>query len=226
MLPDIPASWRSVIGEEVEKPYFVSLQKFLDEEQKSFKIYPETDDIFAALKLTPYKNVNVLLLGQDPYPGEGQAHGLCFSVKPGVAHPPSLRNVYKELHDDVGFQIPERNGYLVPWAEQGILMLNTVLTVRAGEIFSHKGKGWEIFTDAIISKVNDRKSPVVFVLWGNPAQAKIKLIDATRHHIVKCAHPSPLAAKRFFGCKPFSQINKFLHDDGKPEINWQLPLTS
>jgi uracil-DNA glycosylase len=226
MLPDIPASWRDALGAEVEKPYFSSLQKFLDEEQKSFEVYPETANIFAALELTPYKDVKVLLLGQDPYPGEGQAHGLAFSVQPGIAHPPSLRNIYKELHTDVGFQIPERNGYLVPWAKQGILMLNTVLTVRAGKIFSHKGKGWEIFTDAIISKVNEKRSPVVFVLWGNPAQKKIKLIDTERHHVVACAHPSPLAAKKFFGCKPFSQINQFLHDDGKPEINWQLPLAS
>jgi uracil-DNA glycosylase len=226
MLPEIPASWRSVLDEETKKPYFASLEKFVDAEQKAHEVYPETANIFAALELTPYKKVDVLLLGQDPYPGEGQAHGLAFSVKPGVAHPPSLRNIYKELHTDVGFQIPERNGYLVPWAKQGILMLNTVLTVRAGEIFSHKGKGWEIFTDAIISKVNEKRSPVVFVLWGKPAQAKTKLVDTERHHIVACAHPSPLAAKKFFGCKPFSQINKFLSDNGKPEINWQLPLTS
>lgn len=226
MLPDIPASWRPVISEEVEKPYFLALDKFLDEEQKSFEIYPETKNIFAALELTPYQNVNVLLLGQDPYPGKGQAHGLAFSVKPGVTHPPSLINIFKELQTDVGFQIPVKNGSLVPWAKQGVLLLNTVLTVRAGEIYSHKKKGWEVFTDAVIRKVNDRKSTVVFVLWGNKAQEKIKLIDTARHRIIKCAHPSPLSAKRFFGCKPFSQTNKILRDNGQPEINWQLPLTS
>ena len=223
MLPDIPKSWRSVLSEETSKPYFGNLQKFLAAEQQSYTIYPAEKDIFSALEFTPYENVNVLLLGQDPYPGKDQAHGLSFSVRPGIKVPGSLANIYKELRDDVGFRIPN-NGYLEPWARQGILMLNAVLTVRAGQPNSHKGQGWETFTDTIIRKVNEKNSPVVFVLWGKYAQKKIELIDSNRHNIVPCAHPSGLAAhKGFFGCKPFSKINNALRASGKPEINWQIP---
>jgi len=167
--------------------------------------------------------VSVLLLGQDPYHGEGQAHGLSFSVRPGVRVPGSLSNIYKELRDDVGFKIPN-NGHLAPWAEQGVLLLNAVLTVRAGEPNSHKGKGWETFTDAVIRKVSEKAEPVVFVLWGKYAQKKVALIDAGRHAVVQCAHPSPLAARQgFFGCRPFSAVNKALKAAGRPEIDWQLP---
>jgi uracil-DNA glycosylase len=223
MLPKLPSSWRPQLAAELKKPYFRELERFLEREQQSHTIYPPAGDIFSALKLTPYKSVNVLLLGQDPYPGEGQAHGLSFSVRPGVKPPASLRNIYKELETDVGFRIPN-NGYLAPWAEQGMLMLNAVLTVRAGEPNSHRGKGWEIFTDAIISSVNEKKDEVVFVLWGAYAQKKIGLIDTGRHAIIKSAHPSPLSARHgFFGSRPFSQINKALRAAHKPQIDWQIP---
>jgi uracil-DNA glycosylase len=223
MLPPLPTAWRSLLAEELDKPYFQKLRQFLEQEQQSHTIYPPEKDVFTALKLTPYGNVNVLLLGQDPYPGKDQAHGLCFSVQPGIKPPASLRNIYKELHTDVGFRIPN-NGYLASWAKQGILMINAVLTVRAGETNSHQGMGWEQFTDAIISRVNERESPVVFVLWGAYAQKKIKLIDTARHTIIKSAHPSPLSARHgFFGSKPFSAINKALRAAGKPLIDWQIP---
>jgi uracil-DNA glycosylase len=224
MLPEIPKSWRRVLAEELDKPYFKELQRFLAAEQKSYTIYPPEKDIFSALRFTPYENVNVLLLGQDPYPSEGNAHGLSFSVRPGIKPPPSLVNIYKELATDIkGFHIPN-NGYLVPWARQGVLLLNAVLTLRAGKPNSHKGKGWEIFTDAIIRKVNDKQSTVVFALWGNYAQKKAKLITNPLHVIVPCAHPAPLSVNRgFFRCRPFSKINKALRDAGKPEINWQIP---
>jgi uracil-DNA glycosylase len=223
MLPTLPTSWRRVLAEELDKPYFRSLRQFLEKEQQSHIIYPPEKDIFTALKLTPYEDVNVLLLGQDPYPGKNQAHGLCFSVRPGIKPPASLRNIYKELQADVGFRIPN-NGYLARWAEQGILMINAVLTVRAGEPNSHQGMGWEQFTDAIISRVNERESAVVFVLWGAYAQKKIKLIDTERHTIIKSAHPSPLSARHgFFGSKPFSAINRALKAAAKPQIDWQIP---
>jgi uracil-DNA glycosylase len=223
VLPPLPASWQRVVGDEMHKPYFAKLVKFLEEETRKHKVFPPRDQIFSALELTPYENVNVLLLGQDPYHDDGQAHGLCFSVQPGVPPPPSLVNMYKELHDDLGCRIPN-NGYLVPWAEQGVLMLNAVLTVRAHEANSHKNKGWEQFTDAIISKVSDKADPVVFVLWGGYAQKKAKLIDTDRHTIIQCAHPSPLSARSgFFGSKCFSAINAALRDAGKPEIDWQIP---
>lgn len=223
MLIKLPSSWRALLKGELEKPYFLKLAEFLEKERQSHTIYPLEEEVFSALRLTPYEQVNVLLLGQDPYPGAGQAHGLCFSVKPGIKPPASLRNIYKELRTDVGFRIPN-NGYLAPWAEQGVLMLNAVLTVRAGEINSHQGKGWEVFTDAIISKVNEKQEPVVFVLWGAYAQKKVKLIDSGRHIIIKSAHPSPLSARNgFFGSRPFSAINEALRAAGKPEIDWQLP---
>jgi uracil-DNA glycosylase len=224
MMPPIPASWRRQVGGEVGKPYFRRLEEFVARERKEFEVYPAEEDTFRALELTPLRKVNVLLLGQDPYPGPNQAHGLCFSVKPGVAVPASLRNVFKELKSDIpGFRVPN-NGYLASWAEQGILMLNTVLTVRAGRIGSHRGKGWETFTDAVIERVNAKKDTVVFVLWGRDAQGKAAKIDEGRHVILRGAHPSPLSARHgFFGTRPFSAVNRALKAAGKPEIDWQIP---
>lgn len=218
----LPSSWQTVVGEELEKPYFRQLAAFVDEERREHTVYPPEDDVFNALRFTPYDQVSVLLLGQDPYHGEGQAHGLCFSVRPGVKPPRSLVNMSKELTDDLGCRIPH-NGCLAPWAEQGVLLLNAVLTVRAGEPNSHKDKGWETFTDAVIRAVSDKEDPVVFVLWGAYAQKKGKLIDRDRHTIVESAHPSPLSASKFFGSRPFSAVNKSLGAAGKAEIDWQLP---
>ncbi|HEX7973392.1 MAG TPA: uracil-DNA glycosylase [Anaerolineales bacterium] len=222
-IPPLPPSWRSVIGEEPEKPYYQKLSQFIARERERYTIYPPEPEIFSALQITSYDHVNVLLLGQDPYHDNNQAHGLCFSVRPGIPPPPSLVNIFKELHDDVGFQIPN-NGYLVPWAEQGILMLNAVLTVRAHQPNSHQGKGWEIFTDTIIRAVSAKSSPVVFILWGGYAKKKAQLIDTHRHVIIHSAHPSPLSVRRgFFGSRPFSKTNAALRAAGKPEINWQIP---
>lgn len=224
MLPPIPAGWRRQVGGEVGKPYFRRLEEFVAGERERFEVYPAEAETFQALELTPLRKVNVVLLGQDPYPGPGQAHGLCFSVKPGVALPGSLRNIFKELKSDIrGFRVPN-NGYLASWARQGILMLNTVLTVRAGTIGSHRGKGWETFTDAVIGKVNAKKDGVVFLLWGRDAQGKAGMIDESRHRILRAAHPSPLSARHgFFGTRPFSATNRALRDAGKPEIDWQIP---
>jgi uracil-DNA glycosylase len=222
MIQKIPSSWHQALTE-FDKPYFIELQKFLAEERRSHPIFPPEADVFSALELTPYEQVNVLLLGQDPYHDDNQAHGLCFSVKPGIKPPPSLVNIYKELKNDIEFNIPN-NGYLISWAKQGILMLNAVLTVRAHTPNSHKNKGWETFTDAIISKVNQKEDPVIFVLWGGYAQKKLKLIDTTKHTVIQSAHPSPLSARNgFFGSKPFSAINKALQYQAKPEIDWQIP---
>jgi uracil-DNA glycosylase len=221
--PQIPISWQTVLAEEFDKPYFQKLQDFIAEERQSQTIFPPEEDVFSAFNLTPYENVNVFLLGQDPYHDDNQAHGLCFSVKPGIKPPPSLVNMFKELKEDVGFNIPN-NGYLVNWANQGILMLNAVLTVRAHTPNSHKNKGWETFTDAVINKVNQKTDPVVFILWGGYAQKKLKLIDTNRHTVIQSAHPSPLSARNgFFGSKPFSAINSALCSFGKPEIDWQIP---
>jgi uracil-DNA glycosylase len=220
---NIPESWHEHLNGELEKPYFQKLAHFVDEERQKYTVFPPEQDVFSALRLTPYENVNVFLLGQDPYHDDNQAHGLCFSVRPGIKPPPSLMNMFKELRDDVGCRIPN-NGYLVPWAEQGLLMLNAVLTVRAHEANSHKNHGWEKFTDEVIRVVNAKESPVVFVLWGNYAQKKKALIDEDRHVIIQSAHPSPLSARNgFFGSHPFSKINQELRQMGKPEINWQLP---
>lgn len=223
MIPPIPTGWRRGLADEIKKPYYQKLQKFLEKERQKHTIFPPGKEVFAALKLTPYKKVNVLLLGQDPYHDDGQAHGLCFSVRPGIAPPPSLMNIFKELQKDTGFRIPN-HGHLVHWAKQGILLLNAVLTVRAHQPASHRNKGWEIFTDAIIQAVNAKGSPVVFLLWGNYAKQKIKLIDNTRHVIIQSAHPSPLSANNgFFGSRPFSKTNAALRKFGKPEIDWQIP---
>ncbi|MBD2692534.1 uracil-DNA glycosylase [Anabaena catenula] len=218
----LPSSWQAVLAEEFHKPYFGKLQDFLAEDRLSYTIYPPEENVFSAFDLTPYEQVNVLLLGQDPYHDQNQAHGLCFSVKPGIKPPPSLVNIFKELKADLGCDIPN-HGYLVQWAKQGMLMLNAVLTVRAHTPNSHKNQGWEIFTDAVISKVNQKKDPVVFVLWGGYAQKKLKLIDTNRHKVIQSAHPSPLSARNgFFGSKPFSAINSALGAWGKPEIDWEV----
>ncbi|RUT03159.1 uracil-DNA glycosylase [Dulcicalothrix desertica PCC 7102] len=218
----LPISWQVVLAEEFEKPYFKQLQEFLALERQTQTIYPPEEDVFSAFELTPYHDVKVLLLGQDPYHDENQAHGLCFSVKPGIKTPPSLVNMYKELKDDIGCDIPS-TGYLVEWAKQGVLMLNAVLTVRAHTANSHKNKGWEKFTDAVISQVNQKSDPVVFVLWGGYAQKKLKLIDTTRHIVIQSAHPSPLSAHNgFFGSKPFSKINAALEACNKSPINWEI----
>jgi uracil-DNA glycosylase len=221
----ITKSWTEAVGDELEKPYFRALAAFVDGERAKLpdKIYPPEPDVFSAFRLTPFDRVRVLLLGQDPYVRAGQAHGLCFSVRKQVKPPPSLKNIFKELHSDVGCPIPD-NGFLVPWAVQGVLMLNTILTVREGEPLSHAGHGWETFTDAVISRVSAKPTPVVFVLWGGPAQKKTALIDTTRHVIVKGAHPSPLSARHgFFGSKPFSAINRALAATGRAPIDWEIP---
>ena len=222
LFSSIPASWKTALSEEFDKPYFHKLDTFLVDERQTQTIFPSELDVFSAFELTPYQNVNILLLGQDPYHDHNQAHGLCFSVKPGIKIPPSLANIYKELRDDVGFSIP-KHGYLDSWAKQGILMLNAVLTVRAHTPNSHKNQGWETFTDAVISKVNQKSEPVIFVLWGAYAQKKLPLIDTSRHIVIQSVHPSPLSARNgFFGSKPFSTINSVLHQQGKSEINWQI----
>ncbi len=216
-------TWRPVLIAETEKPYWKPLQQFVKAERKKYTIFPPDKEVFAALHLTPYEKVSVLILGQDPYHEAGQAHGLCFSVRPDVAVPPSLQNIYKELHDDLGCRIPN-NGCLTPWAEQGVLLLHAVLTVRAHQANSHQGKGWENFTDAIIRAVNDKAERVVFVLWGAYARKKAPLVDTTRHVIIQSAHPSPLsAANGFFGSRPFSKINAALREADRPEIDWQIP---
>jgi uracil-DNA glycosylase len=218
----LPESWQTALAAEFGKPYFHQLQDFLTKERAEHQIFPPEADVFNAFKYAPFEKVKVLLLGQDPYHDVGQAQGLCFSVRPGIKPPPSLVNMFKELKTDLGCKIPN-NGSLVPWAEQGILLLNAVLTVRAHEANSHKDKGWETFTDAVIRALNDRKDPVVFVLWGAYAQKKGKLIDPTRNPVLTAAHPSPLSAKKFFGSRPFSAVNQALEGLGTPPIDWQLP---
>ena len=222
----IPESWLPVLGEEQNKPYYQELYRFVGEERRKHAIYPPGPDVFNALHYTPYERVQVMIIGQDPYHEPGQAHGLAFSVRPGIAPPPSLVNIFKELHDDVGFSIP-RHGCLIPWAEQGVLLLNAVLTVRAHQANSHQGKGWETFTDTVIRAVNQKETPVVFLLWGAYAQRKAELIDSRRHTILKAPHPSPLSASRgFFGCRHFSKANAALEAAGLPPIAWQLPELS
>lgn len=217
----LPAPWEPILAEETDKPYFNELTRFLAHERGEHEVFPSAEHTLAAFEATPYEGLNVLLLGQDPYPTPGHAHGLCFSVLPGVKPPRSLQNMYKELRHDLGCTIPT-SGYLMPWAKQGMLMLNAVLTVRSGAANSHKDKGWETFTDAVIRKVNDKRDPVVFVLWGGYAQKKLRLIDTTKHTVIKGAHPSPLSAKLWFGSRPFSQINQALAKHRKPEIDWQI----
>ena len=221
-MAQISNDWLQAVGEEFRKPYYKELYQFVKQEYSEYVIYPESEDIFNALHLTPLKDVKVVIIGQDPYHNVGQAHGLCFSVKPDVDIPPSLVNIYKELHDDLGCYVPD-NGFLEKWAKQGVLLLNTVLTVRAHKAASHQGKGWEIFTDAIIEAVNMEDRPIVFILWGRPAQAKKKMLNNPKHLILEAPHPSPLSAYRgFFGSKPFSQTNTFLKENGVEPIDWQI----
>lgn len=218
----IDNDWLEKIGGEFKKPYYKKLYDFVKEEYSTSVVYPPADDIFNAFHLTPLSRVKVVIIGQDPYHGTGQAHGLCFSVRPDIDIPPSLVNIYKELNTDLGCYIPN-NGYLVKWAEQGVLMLNTVLTVRAHNAFSHANKGWEEFTDAVIRAVDGKDEPVVFLLWGRPAQLKKKLLKNTKHLILECPHPSPLSAHRgFFGCKHFSKTNEFLVNNGLEPVDWQI----
>jgi uracil-DNA glycosylase len=220
----IPASWAPVLAAETEQPYFADLGAFLKTERAEQQVFPPEEEVFSALAATPYEDVKVVLLGQDPYHDDGQAHGMCFSVRPGVKVPPSLRNMYKEMESDLGIA-PVKHGYLQAWADQGVLLLNTVLTVRAHEPASHKDQGWEKFTDAVIKAVNARETPAVFVLWGAHAKKKVKLIDSSRHAIVQGAHPSPLSAKLFFGSKPFSAVNAALEGFGQEPVDWELPAT-
>jgi uracil-DNA glycosylase len=223
MTPPIPSGWRAILQGETQQPYYQKLQAFLAEERAKHTVFPPEPEVFSALATTPFDQVNVLLLGQDPYHDDNQAHGMAFSVRPGIAPPPSLQNIFKELRDDVGARIPN-NGYLAPWAQQGVLLLNAVLTVRAHQPNSHKGKGWEKFTDKVIEAVGAKDTPVVFLLWGAYAQKKMELIDVKRHVIIRSAHPSPLSARRgFFGSHPFSKTNAALRKAGKPEIDWQIP---
>jgi uracil-DNA glycosylase len=222
MLKQLPSDWQAVLAEEFDKPYFKELEQFVDQERREHKVFPPEEDVFNAFKATPYNKVKVLLLGQDPYHGDGQAHGMCFSVRPGVRPPPSLVNMLKELHADQGCKVPN-NGYLKPWADQGVLLLNAVLTVRAHEANSHKDRGWEKFTDAVIRLLNEREKPVVFVLWGGYAQKKKKLITQERHPVLLAAHPSPLSVKKFLGSRPYSAINRALEEVGEEPIDWCLP---
>ena len=221
-MPPITNDWQQPLEVEFKKPYYKDLYKKVLEEYRSRQIFPNPDDIFNAFHLTPLKDVKVVILGQDQYHNDGQAHGLCFSVKPDVEVPPSLVNIYKELQDDLGCRIPN-NGYLVKWAKQGVLMLNTVLTVRAHQANSHRGIGWEQFTDAVIRAVDAQDRPIVFLLWGRPAQMKKSMLHNPKHLILEAPHPSPLSAYRgFFGCKHFSQTNAFLEKNGLAPIDWQI----
>ena len=215
----INKDWDIVLKDEFKKSYFRDLGCFIKNEYKNKIVYPKYKDIFKALKLTDYNDVSVVILGQDPYHGVNEAHGLSFSVLEGVRRPPSLDNIFKELYSDLG--IKRENNNLTDWALQGVLLLNSVLTVEKDKAFSHSNKGWEIFTDTIIERLNERNSPVIFVLWGNAARSKKALIDQNKHYIIESAHPSPLSASRgFFGSKPFSRINKILRDNNEKEIEW------
>lgn len=219
----IQNDWLGAIGGEFRKPYYKQLYQFVNQEYRTRVIYPPADDIFNALHLTPLKEVKVVILGQDPYHNEHQAHGLCFSVPPDQREiPPSLENIYQELHDDLGCEIPN-NGCLVKWAKQGVLLLNTVLTVCAHQANSHQGRGWEQFTDAIIEAVNREDRPIVFLLWGKPAQSKLPMLTNPKHLVLTAPHPSPLSAYRgFFGCHHFSRCNEFLKSHGVEPIDWQI----
>jgi len=221
-LCDIETSWQNVLKEEFSKEYFQNLNAFLENEAKEFTVYPSQKDIFSAFRFTPFDDVKLVILGQDPYHGYAQAHGLSFSVKPGVKIPPSLRNIFKELVSDTGIAMPT-DGYLEQWARQGVLLLNATLTVRANQAGSHQKKGWEIFTDKLIQLISEHKKNVIFLLWGNSAQSKAALIDQKKHFILKAAHPSPLSAYNgFMGCKHFSQANKLLQIYGFKSIDWNI----
>lgn len=214
--------WHDYLHEEFSKPYYLNLRQFLKEEYASQTIYPHMNDIFNALHYTPFAKVKAVILGQDPYHGQGQAHGLSFSVQPGVNPPPSLENIFTELENDLEIERPP-NGHLVDWAKEGVLLLNAVLTVREGQAHSHRGKGWENFTDQVIKTLNEKTEPVVYILWGRAAQSKRELIDTTKHHILQAPHPSPLSAYRgFFASKPFSQTNELLIKSGRSPIDWEI----
>lgn len=214
--------WDELLKDEFTKDYYLELREFLKQEYSTRAVYPPMNDIFNALRYTDYNSVKVVILGQDPYHGAGEAHGLAFSVRVGVPVPPSLQNIYKELHSSLGCYIPN-NGYLKKWADQGVLLLNTALTVRSGSPNSHRNKGWEIFTDAVIKKLNEREKPVIFILWGSNAKSKVFLIDNHRHHVLISVHPSPLSASRgFFGCNHFAIANKLLEEMGEAPIDWQI----
>ena len=218
----IDNDWLPVLQPEFQKPYYKELYQFVKTQYNTERVFPPAEDIFNAFHLTPLSQVKVVILGQDPYHDDGQAHGLCFSVRPGIQIPKSLQNIYKELHDDMGCRIPN-NGYLVKWAEQGVLLLNTVLTVRAHAAFSHRGHGWEEFTDAAIRILNEQDRPMVFILWGKAAQDKKAYLNNPKHLILESAHPSPLSAsKGFFGSRPFSKSNRFLIEQGLEPIDWQI----
>lgn len=220
--PKIEAEWLDVLRPEFEKPYFNQLKSFLLEEKKLYRIYPPGNRIFAAFDYTPFSKVKVVILGQDPYHGDGQAHGLCFSVPDGIALPPSLVNIYKELATDLGITLP-KSGNLEKWAKQGVLLLNATLTVRANQAGSHQRQGWENFTDEVIRQLSARQSGLVFILWGSYAQAKESLIDTSKHFILKAVHPSPLSVYRgFFGCRHFSKTNELLVSAGKEPVDWNL----
>lgn len=221
-MPPIQNDWLKPLSQEFKKDYYKKLHQTVMDEYHKHKIFPPADDIFNAFHLTPFEQVKVVILGQDPYHNDGQAHGLCFSVKPDVEIPPSLVNIYKELHDDLGCEIPN-HGYLTKWANQGVLMLNTVLTVRAHQANSHRGIGWEQFTDAVIKILNEQDRPIVFILWGSPAQKKKTMLTNPNHLILEAPHPSPLSSYRgFFGSKPFSKTNLFLQEKGLDPIDWQI----
>ena len=220
--PQIESSWKEVLMDEFSASYFVTLKEFLIEEKKKYTVYPPGSLLFNAFNHTPFEQVRVVILGQDPYHGPGQAHGLCFSVPQGIKPPPSLVNIFKEQHDDLGIRIPN-HGNLVKWADQGILLLNATLTVRANQAGSHQGKGWEQFTDAVIRKISEQRVGIVFLLWGRYAQAKEELIDQSKHYILKAAHPSPFSAfNGFFGCKHFSKTNDLLARHALPPVDWEL----
>jgi uracil-DNA glycosylase len=218
----IQNDWLGPLSAEFKKPYYAKLYQTIREEYSTRQIFPPADEIFTAFEMTPLSDVKVVILGQDPYHGDGQAHGLCFSVKPDVETPPSLVNMYKELNSDLGCYIPN-NGYLTKWAKQGVLMLNTVLTVRAHQANSHRGIGWEEFTDAAIKALNEQDRPIVYLLWGKPAQTKKAMLNNPKHLILEAPHPSPLSAYRgFFGCQHFSKTNEFLKINGLEPIDWQI----
>lgn len=219
---NIGNSWDELLKDEFKKEYYLNLREFLKTEYKTNTVYPDMYNIFNAFRYTAYEDVKAVILGQDPYHGPNQAHGLCFSVQNGVTPPPSLQNIFKELSSDLGIPIPQ-NGELTPWTKQGVMLLNTVLTVRSGQANSHRGMGWEIFTDKVIEILNQREKPIVFLLWGNPAKAKGRLITNPKHFILSTVHPSPLSAYNgFFGCKHFSKTNRILRSLGETEIDWRL----
>ncbi len=219
---NIGNEWDNLLKDEFKKEYYLKLRAFLAKEYKERTIYPHMNDIFNALRYTSYSDIKAVILGQDPYHGEGQAHGLCFSVKKGVEPPPSLKNIFKEINAELGYDIPS-HGELISWAKQGVLLLNTVLTVRSGEANSHKGMGWEVFTDKVIELLNMREDPIVFLLWGANAKAKTALITNKKHKILTCAHPSPLSAYNgFWNCGHFKECNDFLIENGKEPIDWEI----